>query len=138
MKKIILSALLIGFTACIFAQSDEDNSANVPKVEVAKKNQSVDNQVSNYVEPAKDTLYCCRQIISTADTVQLKYVELSRPKAEIIVPEPKQLNSQEFYRQEQQKQLEQTRSLYNYGGNYYADKAMRYGFQVITQTIFPF
>lgn len=137
MKKLILSALLIGFTACIFAQSGEDNSAYVPKVEVVK-NQSVDKEVSNYVEPAKDTLYCCRQTISTADTVQLKYIELSRPKAEIIVPEPKQLNSQEFYRQEQQKQLDETRSLYNYGGNYYADKAIRYGFQVLTQTIFPF
>lgn len=135
MKKIILSALFIGLTTCIFAQSDEDNSAYVPKVEVVK-NTSVDNQVSNYVEPAKDSLYCCRKVI--ADTTQLKYVELSRPKAEIIVPEPKQLNSQEFYKQEQEKQLEQTRSLYNYGGSYYADKAIRYGFQVITQTIFPF
>ena len=135
MKKFILSALLIGFSACIFAQSGEDNSAYVPKVEVVK-NQSVDNEVSNYVEPAKDTLYCCRNVIK--DTTQIKLVELSRPKAEIVVPEPKQLNSQEFYKQEQQKQLEQTRSLYNYGGNYYADKAMRYGFQILTQTIFPF
>jgi len=136
MKKVILSALLIVFTACIFAQTSEDNSAYVPaKVEVK---QSTENHVSNYVEPSKDTLYCCRQTISIDDNVQLKYVELSRPKAEIIVPEPRQLNSQEFYRQEQQKQLDETRSLYNYGGNYYADKAIRYGFQVLTQTIFPF
>jgi len=136
MKKVILSALLIVFTACIFAQTSEDNSAYVPaKVEVK---QSTENQVSSYVEPAKDTVYCCRPTKIDSVNVQLNNLELSRPKAEIIVPYERQLNSQEFYRQEQQKQLEQTRDLYQHGGGYYADRAFRYGFQILTQTIFPF
>ncbi len=118
MKKLILSLSILSFSLCGFSQMAEDNSAYVPaKFEV---NQSTDNQVQSYVEPMKDTVYCCQS------------------KDKIISTENKSLNSQDFYKQEQQKQLEQTRSLYQRGGNYYADRALMYGFQVLTQTIYPF
>ena len=136
MKKLILSFCLLSFSFCAFSQSVEDNSAYVaPKVEVK---QVADNQVSSYVEPARDSVYCCRPTRIDSVNVHLNNVELSRPKAEIIVPDNRPLNSQEYFEKERQKQLEQTRELYQHGGGYYADRAFRYGFQILTQTIFPF
>ena len=136
MKKLILSFCLFSFAFCGFSQTAEDNSAYVPtKVEVK---QSTEKNVAPYVEPERDTMYCCRPTKIDSVNVQLNNVELSRPKAEIVVPYEKPLNSQEYFEKERQKQLEQTRDLYQRGGGYYADRAIRYAFQILTQTIFPF
>lgn len=128
MKKLILSFCLFSFAFCGFSQTAEDNSAYVPtKVEVK---QSTEKNVAPYVEPARDTMYCCRP--TKIDSVN--NVEFYNQKNETN----RSLNSQEYFEKERQKQLEQTRNLYNLGGSYYADRAIRYGLQILTQRPFPF
>ena len=131
MKKLILSFCLFSFAFCGFSQTAEDNSAYVPtKVEVK---QSTEKNVTPYAEPLIDTMYCCRQTKIDSFNVQL-----SRQKDEIIFPYNKPLNSQEYFEKERQSKLEQTKYLYRLNDNYYADRLFRYGFQILTQTIFPF
>jgi hypothetical protein len=136
MKKLILSFCLFSFAFCGFSQTDEDNLFYVPeKVEV---NQSTEDNLAHYFESEADTVYCCKTTRMNVVNVQSNDVDLSKTKAKIIVPDNRPLNSQEYFEKERQKQLEQTRNLYQYGGVYYADRMFRYGFQVLTQTIFPF
>lgn len=132
MKKIFVFLLVSCITTTIFAQSG-DNLPYVPN------NQKVENVSSGvfHNEPLKDTIYCCQSRIDTIN-IPLNNVEFVRPKAEIIVPYERTLNSQEYYEKERQKQLEETRDLYRIGGSYYADRIIRYGFQIVTQSIFPF
>jgi hypothetical protein len=124
MKKILLPILFTVSTLFIFSQSSEDNLPYSP-------NKNVKVLEDNDVETSKN-------IKNTDSTYFVAPKEKEQTDNFYAPQKEKKLNSQEFYEVERQKQLEQTRSLYQRNENYYADRLFRYGFQVATQTIFPF
>lgn len=128
MKKIFCFNLFLIIFG--FAFSQDDNTYYTPNKKIAVEKQ----EVKKFVETSKDTIYFKESKENKVINTDTNYFVESR---KIVSKENRQITSEEFYEIERQKQAERSK-LYQFNTNNYAERLLRYGFQVGTQTIFPF